>query len=438
MTTPKSTAGAGFLPPSGPLLPPSDGGRLLDIGTEGGGEFVAQLDRAGAEALVIGRQAAGRAQEAATRLAALAAEKAPEVGQKLTGLALAAKTTLGDRNKRGAWFANHRRTMMIGAGAVVLVAGGGWFYAAHQATETAKAQVDAFIRRYKLSHIVSYGGISASPFGTVTLSDVVVKPPHVPGILKAGSLMLSGLVADGKSVSAGTVAAESLELPFLEMARRDGINPFNVTALGLGYTKLKGDLKIGFKFDDAHQTLTVSASGSARDAGGFDATLKFGNLTSLTIAGAVAALVTMVPGTGEPDLGQALVGAVGAEVAMRTVMAATLAQLDVSVDNSGVMKRMAEMTDAALPDEAAPANAQDSAAEFFARDLMQAGMDKADAESAAKAIGKWSRKGGTLRISTRIDEPLPLVKQRGFYRTQDFAFGSPAEFLAATRATVSN
>jgi len=430
---PKST----LLPVSGPLLPPSGSGDLLNLDASSGEAFASevsdQLHRAGAEA-----------KELASKAAALAVEKAPEIKRKAQEATIkmgeiasraikeaeasanAASATLADPQKRQAAIHAYKKKAGIGlvVGAVVL--GGGFAFAKHQATLVAKDQIDGFLIRNKLQSSVTYDGLSASPFGSVTLSGITFKGPQSRSTFKIETLNVSGVEMKGGMVQGITASAKSFELPLLDFARDNPRDSTYFEALGLGYTTITGNLNIEAHFDDQRQTLSLETSGDIKDSGSLKATLKLGGISP--------ALMTQLNTLSQAVQSNNPFAVLGTGIdGMMTITQMTLSQASITVDNSGLFKRQQEVTNADIPpDETATPQADQSINET---ELVKAGMLPSEAKATHEAVSSWLKNGGTIRIETNLAQPISLFRGGSWFAP---AFDSPAGYLVATKSKISN
>lgn len=433
---PKRFGSSTLLPPSSTLMPPSNDGSLLTIGHDSGQDLSAGLDRAGAEAKELALRAGAEARELASKAAALAAEKAPELRKKAHDLASraareaeAASEILADSGKRHAFFAAHKQKIGIGLTATLLVVGGGWLYAKHQATLLARDQIDGFLIRNNLSSVVSFADVSASPFGSVELSgfSLRIAPNHT--ILTAETVVISNLDTVGSQVRAVTLSAKGLEVPLLALVRAGHRGSLPDQLIGLGYTTLTGDVSIGGRFDDQHQTLSVELKGDMSDFVSWNSSVKIGNVTPA--AGKVI-YGLIKSAAGDNSLLQTLSEVDGLQAIAQT----TLVSANLSIDNSGYMKRLKKIPDTELPPDGASTAAQTTA--LNEADLVRAGMLPSQAKAAREALQGWEENGGPLRIETNFTTPIPLFRPEGRFGIPAFAFSSSAAFIAATNAKVSN
>lgn len=312
------------------------------------------------------------------------------------------------------------------AGAAILVMiGGGWLFAKHQATSIAQDQIDGFIIRHDLRGKIAYDDLSASPFGSISLSGVKLKLSPA-NIISIASLDISHVEMKYDQLRSITLAARGAEIPLLSIAREQGNADAALRgAIGMGYTTLKGDLGLSLRYEDVKGTLSVETTGTVTDAGSWTAKLSLGNIDPTS----VSTLYNManVPAQANPF---AILAAAGQ--GLQGLASVSLAEADVAIDNAGLYKRDQEITARDLPQEGTGAEAKPALDEM---ELVKAGMAPSEASSALAAVDGWMRKGGALKIKTNLAQPLPLFRNANLMLP---AFNSPAGFLAATKSSISN
>ncbi|HUB49809.1 MAG TPA: hypothetical protein VMB73_32960 [Acetobacteraceae bacterium] len=428
-----------LLPPSGTLAPPS-GGAPRGSDSDAAQQFAAQFDKAGADAVKIAShvgaetarlasRAGAEAKVMAGKLAGVAAERLPELREHAAGMAGAAWAKLADAEQRKAFFAANRKYIAGGAVAVAVLAAGGFYFAKQQADETARRQVSAFLLRSGLSGRVSYKDVSGSPFGSATLSNVLIRQPDGAIVAKVGALQVSGLETSGNAVTAVSLSGSGVEIPTLAFIRSNPDIPVSTVLLGLGYTTLKGNASLSFHMDDARQTLALTLGGKFDNFGTFEATVTLGGLTS---AVETIALQMANAQTDEQQIGAATLGLTALQSTLNSV---SLVKADITVDDSGLFQRRTQITDQSVPTDHPPPQQGPGAADVA--NLVRAGMDPDAARSDVDAVRGWLSNGGTLHVETRNDSPLPFM-QGGLFGGPSPVFRDPRAFLVATRARVTD
>jgi len=314
----------------------------------------------------------------------------------------------------------------IAAGLVVVTVGGGWLFAKHQANVIAKDQIDGFIIRHNLGGTVAYRELSASPFGSATLSDVSVRLSPATAIT-VGSLSVSDLTMKNNQVRGFTVTAEQAQVPLLALAREHRDNSF-AEALGLGYTVLGGNITLSAHYDDEKNLIAIESAGAVDDAGSWEAKIKLGGVSPYAIDSLAAIAST------PPQQINALQALGAAAPALQTLVGTTVAKVELAVNVDGYRRRDAQVTNHDLPPEG-PSTVPTGMTANDEYKLVQAGMAPSEARAAREAVQSWLTKGGTLRIATNLDQPLPIFRN-GSIMTP--SFDSFDGFMAATKSRVSN
>lgn len=437
ISTPLDPPGeANLLPSGGRLPPPTDGGKLLALDTEGGeilaNEVAAQLSRAGAEAKELAALAASLAAQRAPEIKAKARIASAKVGEmankamdKAEATAAAAGETWADPARRRSALAAHWKKGAIGLGAVALLAGGAWAFASHQATTIARDKVDGFIVRNNLRDKVSYADLSASPLGSATLTGVKISLSPAAAI-KIGSLEISDVEMKNDLMERISVSAKSAEIPLLAMARQRFLGSTFDDAIGLGYTTLTGDVAVAARLDEDKGMLHFETSGEMRDAGSWKFKIDLGGISAKMIGS-----LTALSQSAQNENAYAL----AADEGLRGLGHLTLSRAELTLDNTGLRKRFGEVTDLDLPPDG---NAQDAPQGPIDNDetrLVQAGMSPAEAHAARTAVTNWMKNGGSITVATNLDTPLPLFQHGNLFAP---AFDGVGGFLVATRSKITN
>jgi hypothetical protein len=424
--------GSMLLPPSGILPAPTGGSTQGSDAPPTDEQPAAPSDRAAAEAGAMASRAGAEAKLVVERMAGIAADKIPAIKQRAGELATSASAALADCNRRNAFITSHKQALVVGAAALLVLSGIGYFVARQQATAVARNRIDQFLNTTGLASILTYTDISASPFGTATLTGVTVKGPDWGVVGKVDTMEISGIKMNGDVLSAANLSAKSFEFPVVDLARRYREVPMVAEAMGLGYSTLKGTIALSVVFDDAKKTLFLSMKGDVRDMGTIDASVKFGGTSSSL----VEPLFAMAQSGQQTDPQEFATRGIAA---LQSVAQTTLVEADVAVDNAGWFQREREITDSNMPgDGSAPPSLSANGRKSAVAELERAGMAPSNAEAAIEADWKWSTAGGPLRMTTHIDQPIPLLRSSGFLGGPTFAFDSLPKFLAVTKAKVSN
>lgn len=429
-------------PPAGPggatLLPPSD--RLLPPSGAGG----TPLDLSGGPELALGAQigkVAGEARDLAAKAAQLAADKAPELKKRAEAAgAQAAQTAnrmfkgagetaretremLADPGQRRSFLAAHGKGVIGALAALVILGGGGWTFACHQAGKAAHQAIDGFLARNDLTTHVRYRDLSASPFGSVSLTDVTIGDGGTQ--MTIGSLRVGGLEMKGGMVEGLDLSARSVRLPLAAWGRQGQLGRDYAPLAGLGYATLSGDLGVSFHLDEAAQTLLLETRGDFADFASWKARMRLGGIGPDVVRAV----------QGMPDAAQngawGLLG--GWMEILPSLGQTTVVDYAATLDNSGYFRRAALVPDTALP--AAPGQPQIPDALSEAQ-LQRAGLAPAEAKADREAISGWLAKGGRIAIESNLAQPVPLVTGRNLMG-MSFLFDSLPRFLGLTKARIT-
>lgn len=422
-----------LLPPSGRLMPVSDSGKLLDIDSRGSEKLAHDLAQTG-----------DKAKEFAERAAAFTSAKVPEIKKKAqearvvvsdlsrrtwqegTKSAAAARDALADPENRRAMIAANRQKLIIGVITVVAVIGGGWLYAKHRATSMVTERIEAYLDRNNLRDTVSYGGISASPFGSATISDVRVRTSPTITI-KFGAITVSDVKAEGDILTGISLSAKSMEVPILQIAQENLSSHDLDEAIGLGYTTLVCDVGVSALFDEHRGVLSFDTFGDIHDLAGWKLTLKFGDIDVNSARILDKTFQTAREAESNSDMRIAMGSA------LRMIGQMTLVQADLSLDNAGWLKRSKEIPDTGMPMAAGTEVIRDTL--INEKVLISGGMSPAEARDIKKALEASFYQGSPLHIKSHMARPEPLFKH-GYGLEPRIT--SLEKYLLITKSTVSN
>jgi hypothetical protein len=319
-----------------------------------------------------------------------------------------------------------RNKILAVAGLAIVALGGGWLLAKHQAYVAAKDGVDGFIIRHNLTGRVSYGDLSASPFGSATLSDVTVTLSPSAAIT-IGSLSLADVTMKNDQFRGFSLTAEHARFPLLALAREQRNGQF-ADAIGMGYTTLTGKVSLSVHYDDEKNSLTLETATNVDDAGSWEAKIKLGGISPVAVDSLAG--IANLPSQ-QPNWLQAM------QVAgplLQTLGGLTVAKMEMAVNIDGIRKRDAQVTNQDLPPEGAGAVAPGMSADDEMK-LVRAGMAPSEAQAARDAVQSWLAKGGTLQIATNLDQPLPVFRNGNILTP---SFDGFEGYMAATKSHVSN
>jgi hypothetical protein len=315
-----------------------------------------------------------------------------------------------------------KQKTLIAAGAVAVILVGGWLYAQHRATAVARDVVDGFIIRHDLRGQVSYDALSASPFGSMSVSGVRIKLSPTTAITLS-SLDISDLESKHDQLSSVSLEASGVEVPVLAMARDKASGLDLRDALGLGYTKLSGRASLALHYDDMKGSASIESAGEMKDAGSWKAKISLAGIDP----NSVNALSGMADGHAQAN-GLARLLAAGQGLA-----SLMLVEADVSLDNAGIHKREVTLTDQDLPPDGSAGPAP--IAGLDETQLVRDGMAPSDAAATHAALQTWMNKGGQIKIATTLSQPLPLFRNGNLFAP---SFDGLAGFLAATKSRISD
>lgn len=318
-----------------------------------------------------------------------------------------------------------KQQKLIAAGAVIVVLGG-WGFAKHQASTIARDKIDGFLIRHNLRDTVSYADLSASPFGSATLSGVKVKVSPTTAIT-IGALDISDVEMKNDQLHGIAITAGKIEVPLLALAREQQNSDRQIhNAIGMGYTTLTGDISAALRYDDQKGMVALQTTGEVKDAGSWKVKFRMGGVDATTVN-------TLYGLANAPAQTKGLAWLALAGQGLQGLAAISLAEADVTVDNSGMYKRNTEITNLELPSDGNPAGMQEKF--LNEEDLVRAGMAPSEAQASRATLDNWLKKGGSLRVATNLIQPLPLLRN-GNLSTP--AFDSPASYLVATKSRISN
>jgi hypothetical protein len=325
---------------------------------------------------------------------------------------------------------NYREPKLIGLACVALLAIV-WFGAKHYATAKAQDAIQGYLIRNNLTSYVTYSDISASPFGTATIYDVKLDCAAYDSV-SIGSLKISDVHFKNDQLVSLAIAARFVSLPIISWARRIAFDNPARQAVGLGYTSLTGNLSFRIAYHPGNDEFTASTTADWTDAGSWRINLKLDNFDR-----------SLLYNLSHPTLGFVTNTFNDPSELLSSLARISLADANVTIDNSGLRTRESEVIDAEIPGAARSDSLLTNANVEFAGmrdDLVKAGMTPSAAEQMSTTLASWYADGGKIKLSTQLTQPLPLVTSGpvgAMDTTPRFAFDSVAGFLAATNAEVS-
>lgn len=423
-----------LLPPSSSLLPASDPDKSFGEGKAGSQEIADELARVGSDAKAFIADAAGKTAEKAPELKKMATDAGKKIGSMAeAGMKegnasfLNARTALKAKVQSETSILKKPKFWFAIASALVIVSAIGFWAAQNKATTVAKDKIDTFLVRNNLSHMVSYGDISASIFGSATLSDVRITTN--PGaITHIGSLEISDLELNGSALKSISLSGQSIEIPVLALARANPRSGLLRTAIGLGYTTLDGQLSLSLETENNGSQALIHSAATMKGAGSWDATVKLGGVDSGSIGNLSQKAFSAM--TSHQVLAWLVIMAEGMDVAKQM----TLIESNITIENNGLIEHGKEFPDLSLPASErgdTPASSQFTSA----HNLIQYGLTVAEAERTSSTLQSWAQNGGTLKLTSNLSHPISIV---GDGRNSPFIFSSLDSFIAQTKSMVEH
>jgi hypothetical protein len=291
------------------------------------------------------------------------------------------------------------RAAVAGAAALAVAAGAGWIYAASRASELAKSAIDGFLLDTRLAGQVTYGGVSASPFGRVTIERVAIAGgPDFPAVA-IRSIRLSDL---RESIS-GSVRFDGIEFSVADVARRGGSGPWR-DLLGAGIDRLETNLTLDTTYAAAAGELGIALEAESGAVGSVSAKVQIAGIPRNSGESIVAAARRLRPAGME-----GLVESFQALRELQSIAArAGVGSIAVEIDNRPWIRLEAKFPSDPLPPGAAPADAATRSQSIAAR-MFDAGLPADMAGPNGEAIVKWGVSGGKLKIRMAEGKVVPFA-----------------------------
>ncbi|CAA7627624.1 hypothetical protein [Magnetospirillum sp. SS-4] len=310
------------------------------------------------------------------------------------------------------------------AGTAILVLAG-YFGLQHWADDKADREIKRTLIGLDLDRVIRYGSVNASILGrSVTLSDVTLTSPDGRGpSVTVKNAKISDLDTYRDQLSAARIKLAGISIPMLEIAQaqRKGSSDGNLERfIGMGYSVVTGESELYFRLAPDKQRGEVAISADLDDLGGASFTLALDRVDQRLA-----------------DFGRQTRDAVMAQNPMLLLRDAPvmvdnlarleLADLSVGIKDRGLRKRLlTEAAEDALVTEDADRLATTMGAELTKSIREQLDRQRVDprlSSDVASKIGAYVESGGELKLTTRIDRPIPLFDRGGFLGIQ------PAPFL---------
>lgn len=329
------------------------------------------------------------------------------------------------------------KLVKLAAAGVAVLAIAGYIGLQQWANGKADREIKRMLIESDLDRVIRYGGVSASIFGrSVTLSDVSITAPDGRGAaITVKKAVVSDLDTYRDSLTAARLKLESLSLPLLDMAktqRNGGADASLARLVGMGYPSLTGGVEFYFRLDPDKQRGVVELSSDFEDFGG--ASFKLGLDRLDPRFGDFSRAIRDAVKTQNP-----LVLLQDAPAMMDVAARLELADLSVGVKDRGIRKRLlAETAEDGLvtedPDRIASAVGAATTKELRSQ-LDGLRVDPKLSADIASTVGQYVESGGELKLTTRIDRPIPLFERGGFLGIQPSPFlMSLDRFFALTGA----
>lgn len=280
-----------------------------------------------------------------------------------------------------------------------------------------KKEVDQALMSSGLADYLRYGQITASSQGDFVITDVRLQTAPTTSIT-IDEIRLSNLKEKNNLFLAADVEFKGISAPILKMAQESGYPDIQGLA-ALGYKTINADIFLHFSLDDAKGVINYRTTGVIQDLGGWSIDLDLGGVDMKMVNEA-----QRIPAQGNE--------AIAAIMHLSEMMSSTLTliNVDVTLDNSGLIARMNAMSDKATPTD-------DNSEIVVSGDALEdAGLNAVGADKIVDAFDRWINEGGRIVVSTNIEKPIRLMDERYPGRERP-SFRSFEEFLVKTKADVT-
>ena len=307
---------------------------------------------------------------------------------------------MADPAKRSGLWARYRTLIVASGAGVVILAGIGWVAGCHEASRIANQKLHDFLEQAELAPYVKYGSVSASPFGNVTIYDVNIRlSDNDTQPIKVASIAIGGLSSSQTLPSALSLSASHIECSTEQAGALTAAGLSDTRLRGLGYSTITGDLALSYNLSD--RKLAVKSSADFVQLGGWNVSFDLADVPSTFLNG----MTSVVQGGGFNLVSLMQMAQQFASIKLQSA--------NIQFDDKGIAQRLQ-----AIPDSPFPQNRTlpDNATPFT----------------------RWGEQGGTLKIVTQLEEPLPIMQARFPYSSLfNPAFSSLDSFIARTHATVT-
>lgn len=403
-----------LLPPISPLIPP---GTLLAQGgiaqPAAGGDMGATL-----KADETLEQLGKGLKDFSTRTSSFVASQAPRVRaaqRSATEYMNKAAHELGNAENRRSFVQKYRRWLMAGAGGMGCLLLAGWGMMHHLATEKATKSVHDALLSANLLDVVQYDGVSASPFGTVWLSNV--KWHVTPNAdITIASLGISNIDTAHPVPHHLDISASGMDIPVQKllnsgsgMMMPDVLNRFVHATARDGYNNLRGSFELAYRLQDAKSLMDIRTSATLDDYVSWKGHVELSQFSSVLLDPSLFALLS----PNKRGINGFLVFNI-----LQSMSRVSVQNEDITLDTTPQARREKELPGTPLPvDEAnAPKNAMIAIKENQAR---RAGLSDDQAHLAAlldtdnlPAFNLKSDSKNAVPLNELKDMNLPELMQR--------------------------
>jgi hypothetical protein len=401
-----------LLAPTGMLLPPTSSGQSETRGAASGataGRGARDgLDRAQATAELLRQRALKAAADhgPTVKRQALLAIDVAGVAARESARHAARRSAEAALAARSAWQGTEaapgrRRSILLGgAGAVAVVLVLALMMAQHHATAMARARVAGLLDRYELRRTVLYRDVSASPFGTVTLTGVTLRLDSAT--VPIDVVTLRDIVSGPDGLTRASVAVNGATIPVVPLARSEALGFWPAVLLGLGVVHARVAGSGSFAVDDRKEVLTASVALDSAGVGGASAAIRLGGVSSARLEEAIRLLQSLQAGSeyhfgfdaqrGEQQL-EALVEGVSWQGG------------NLRLNDAPLRARARQVTRLSTPAEDGGGGTIGPVARLPQESFTEI-MPGSDAERARRIVQHWLDAGGTLVV--RSDPPTPV------------------------------
>ena len=418
---PPPRLGPTLLPPGGGLAPPGNSnGGLQQTGNATGAdpllqELGAGLARASATSRVLASRAMGTAVEHAPELQRRAAAAANVAGEQAR-LALQ-RAAVASQSARAKWDATasqparRQRLVLAGGAATVVLVAIIWFIAQVHATSLARSKVPLMLAQAGLAGSLSYGSISATPFGTVTLDHVGLRSNRLFVPAEWVRLDRYDLGPDGLRDFSMNVHQAAVPMSAL----RDIIPPpLSRILAGLGVVTPKLDIRIGLSGSDGPGTLLISSNIRSSEIGSFSVRVHLNGVDTARL-GSVAAL--MAAQRGNASMAFEMENSRALQASLLSLMTLAIQAGEVEIDDSPLMSRAQ-----GVPETPTPSDTTNNSGKAMIENIARSAANVVPpnrSDAVRQIVSDWLNKGG--HITVKVAPPVPVT----LFRTGEF--GNPLE-----------